>query len=227
MWLQFFVSAVLVAMGIQAADRLPGRNRGRMKTGSRSAAGGRRLHQTTLSLGDQNQTTFTTEQKQNFSGRSRKDQPLIYQQRDPSYSSQHYSSADHSNISAKSSYTSTHSRDVHNPKDMTPSSVLRSLRSRNWTRNREGLAVKEITNPPESTVYISSYHTQYCGPANCPASSLQTGASGQPTRWHQHNILTGEDRGPARPETARRLSGDRLLWATRRLETDCPSLHLY
>ncbi|XP_022529897.1 uncharacterized protein LOC111193423 isoform X4 [Astyanax mexicanus] len=170
MWLQFFVSAVLVAMGIQAADRLPGRNRGRMKTG-RSAAGGRRLHQTTLSLGDQNQTTFTTEQKQ--------------------------------------------------------SSVLRSLRSRNWTRNREGLAVKEITNPPESTVYISSYHTQYCGPANCPASSLQTGASGQPTRWHQHNILTGGDRGPARPETARRLSGDRLLWATRRLETDCPSLHLY
>ncbi|KAL7850168.1 hypothetical protein SRHO_G00195170 [Serrasalmus rhombeus] len=182
----------------------------------RKPVGGRSLHQSTISFGDQTKTSYSTTHTESFSGRSCDGQPLIFQQKSAG-------SVDLSTPTG-SSYGSTHSRDVHSPKDVMPQSVLRDVRTRNRIHNWEGLIMKEITNPLEATPYRSSYHTEHCSPA---ASAQPTGAAGQAALWHQHNILTGEDGGPVGPGNPRRQSRERLLWAARCRETDRLSLCLY
>ncbi|KAB5553571.1 hypothetical protein PHYPO_G00040140 [Pangasianodon hypophthalmus] len=184
---------------------------------------GRPLHQTTFCLGDQT-PCYSTTHAESFCGRRDDGQLLAFFPREPSYPSQHHSDLDLRNISEGSSFSSTHSRDVHGPKDVTAHDVLRSLRTRNWTRNRESLAMKEVTNPPEDTPYRSSYRSDHCGAATSGQSEQ---ACGRPTRWHRHDILTGAERSPAGPGEPKKKSIERQICAVRRWESDCTSMRLY
>ncbi|KAG7334613.1 hypothetical protein KOW79_001209 [Hemibagrus wyckioides] len=78
---------------------------------------GRPLHQTTLCLGDQT-PCYSTTHTQSFCGRRDDGQPLVFLLRDPCYPSQHRRALDLRNV--LDSVSSTHSRDVHSPKDITP-----------------------------------------------------------------------------------------------------------
>ncbi|KAF5894989.1 uncharacterized protein DAT39_015315, partial [Clarias magur] len=147
---------------------------------------GRLLHQTTFSLGDQTPCYSTTHAK-SFSGRRYDGQPLIFHLSDPPYPSQHRHGLELRNFSEGPSFSSTHYKDVHSPKEVTPHNVLRSLRNRNWTRNRDGLEMKQVTNPPEDTLYRSSYSLDHCGDE---LSGRFEHASGRPTLRHRHDILT-------------------------------------
>ncbi|KAF4093217.1 hypothetical protein AMELA_G00029780 [Ameiurus melas] len=187
---------------------------------------GRRMHQTTFSLGDQT-PRYSTTHTESFSCRRDDGRPLVFHLTDPSYPSQHRSGLVLKNISKGPSFSSTHSRDVHSPKDITPHDLLRSLRARNWTRNREGLAMKEVTNPPEDTSYRSSYGSDHCDAAAAAASGQSERASGRPTRWHRHDILTGEERPPAGPREPKKKCVEGQISAARRWENDCTSLRLY
>ncbi|XP_058272696.1 uncharacterized protein LOC131369842 [Hemibagrus wyckioides] len=182
---------------------------------------GRPLHQTTLCLGDQT-PCYSTTHTQSFCGRRDDGQPLVFLLRDPCYPSQHRRALDLRNV--LDSVSSTHSRDVHSPKDITPHDVLRSLRDRNWTRNHEGLDMKEVTNPPGDTAYRSSYRSDHCA---TETSARCQQASGRPTDWHRHNVLTGEERAPAGPGEPRRKCVEREMCASHRWEGDCTSLRLY
>ncbi|XP_060748510.1 uncharacterized protein LOC132861140 [Tachysurus vachellii] len=185
----------------------------------------RPMHQTTLCLGDQT-PCYSTTHSQSFCGRRDDGQPLVFLLRDPCYPSQHHCSLHLRNISEGiSSFSSTHSRDVHSLKDVTPPDVLRSLRTRNWTRNCEGLAMKEVTTPPEETVYSSLYRSDYCA-AETSARCQQ--ASGRPSDWHRHNILTGEESAPAGPpREPKRNRVEMEIFPARRWDSDCTSLRLY
>ncbi|TSQ24009.1 hypothetical protein Baya_11576 [Bagarius yarrelli] len=149
-------------------------------------------------------------------------QPLVFFLRDPCYPSQHHCRLDLGNDSRDVSFSSTHSRDVHSPKAVTPHYVLRGLRTRNWTRNREGLAMKEVTNPPEDTAYRSSYRSEHCA-----AETRSEQMSGRPTHWHQHDIITGKKKAPGVPEDPRRKRLESEICAARPWKSDCTSLRLY
>ncbi|XP_062388667.1 uncharacterized protein LOC134077214 isoform X1 [Sardina pilchardus] len=182
----------------------------------------RPMHETTLTLKDSADTNYTTVMAESYSGRDTRGQPLIFSFRDPQFPSQHDRKLDLSNTIA--TYTATHSRDVHSPKDIIPHNVLYNSRMRNWTRSHEGLAMKEVTNPTGSTLFRSSYHDNHQN----PSSSIGHGVTsmGRPTAWHSHDILTGEDKrpaGPGKPKTTR----DDSLRAQRRWETDSSALRLY
>ncbi|XP_062875160.1 uncharacterized protein LOC134336347 isoform X2 [Trichomycterus rosablanca] len=181
------------------------------------------MHRTTFSLGDHT-TTYSTIHTESFSGRSRDGQPLVFLLRDPKYPSQHYYSLDLSNVPKGPSYTLTHSREVHDHKEVTPHDVLQRLRTRNWMHNCEGLAVKEVANPPEDTPYRSFYHSDHCIQS---ASTRPANASGQPTHWHHHDIITGEEKAPAGPGKPGKVSLEKRIWPVRRWETDCTGLRLY
>ncbi|XP_041941758.1 uncharacterized protein LOC121705076 isoform X2 [Alosa sapidissima] len=188
----------------------------------------RPMHESTLTLTDSTDTNYTTVMAESYSGRDSRGQPLIFFLRDPPFPSQHDSKLDLSN--ALTTYTATHSRNVHSPKDIIPypstiqHNVLHSSRNRNWTRSHEGLAMKEVTNPTGSTLFRSSYRDSHQN----PSLSIGHGVSpmGHPISWHSHDILTGEDKrpaGPGKPKTAR----DDSLQAQRHWETDSSTLRLY
>ncbi|XP_029599278.1 uncharacterized protein LOC115181501 [Salmo trutta] len=202
----------------------PAGQRGPGKPQSSGPRQGRLMHQSTLSLGDPqgSGTNYTTTHTQSYCGREADGQPLVFFPRDPAYPSQHTSQLDLSHTS--SSQSQTHSRDIHNPKAIIPFNVLHRLGQSNWSRNRDGVAMREVTNPKEPTPYWTTYRSEHRGPSPSPSPHHPTG---RPTLWHQHDILTGEARSPAGPGNARRQSGERVLWATRRWGTDCCSLRLY
>ncbi|KAJ7992060.1 hypothetical protein DPEC_G00274650 [Dallia pectoralis] len=184
--------------------------------------GGRRMHQSTLTLGDPQACGrgYTTTHTESYSGRAADGQPLVFFLRDPAYPSQHVTQRHLSDRSTNQ--TQTHSREVHGPKDVIPFNVLHRLGQNNLSRNREGVAMRKVTNPNEPTLYWTTYCSEHRGSRPAPSSS-----NGRPTNWHQHNILTGEARSPAGPGKARRPSLERVLWATRRRETECCALRLY
>ncbi|KAF7697706.1 hypothetical protein HF521_004216 [Silurus meridionalis] len=184
---------------------------------------GRPLHQTTFSLGDQ-KPSYSTTHIESFCGRSKDAQPLVFYLRDPSYPSQHQCKLDLRNISKGSTLSSTHSRDIHCPKDITPPDILRALRDRNRALNRQSQAMKEVTNPPGGATYRSSYRSDHCA----AETSLQDQqASGQATCWHRHDILTGEERPPAGPRELKKKHVVSKMGASRRREDDCTALRLY
>ncbi|XP_010902680.2 uncharacterized protein LOC105030484 [Esox lucius] len=184
--------------------------------------GGRRMHRSTLTLGDPQACgrSYTTTHTQSYCGRTADGHPLVFFPRDPAYPSQQTTQI---NLSDRpTNQLQTHSRDVHGLKDIIPFNVLHRLGQNNLSRNRQGVAMKEVTNPNEPTPYWTTYRSEHRGPGPTPSSS-----NGRPTMWHQHDILTGEARTPAGPGKARRQSLDRVLWATRRWETGCCALRLY
>ncbi|XP_028842312.1 uncharacterized protein LOC114794128 [Denticeps clupeoides] len=183
----------------------------------------RPMHQTTFTLGDQAINTYSTTQAESYSGMDAQGKPLIFFYRDAPYPSQHYGNLDiTSNTGAIQ--TQTHSRHVYTPKTITEHHVLHSHQARNRTRNCEGETMKEVTNPPETTPYITTYCSEHSVPKG---GSDSTPPTGKPTLWHRHDILTGQDRGPVNQGRGRRASRDKVLWADRRWETDSGSLRLY
>ncbi|XP_042360274.1 uncharacterized protein LOC121956205 [Plectropomus leopardus] len=181
----------------------------------------RHLHESTLNLGDM-APCYTTTHKQNYSGRSADGRPLIFYLRDPSFPSQHQSQLDLSNdTSPLQCPLQSHTRDVHRPMHTAPRA---NPKLENWTRYRSGQDVREITNPQDPSEYWTTYKTEHKLQVTDGSPKL---AGGRPTQWHQHNILTGEQKqteGPGRPI---RRSRDELLRAARRWETDCCALRLY
>ncbi|KAF1379971.1 hypothetical protein PFLUV_G00181620 [Perca fluviatilis] len=190
--------------------------RGKVKN-SRS----RHLHQSTLNLGD-TAPCYTTTHNQSYSGRSADGRPLIFHLRDPSFPSQHRTQLDLSNISTPLQCPlQSHTNDVHRPKHITPRT---DPKVENWARYCSGQAVREITNPQDPSDFRTTYKAGYTPPVIDSSPQL---AGGRPTQWHQHNILTGEQRQTNGPGEPRRRSRDKLLWAARRWETDCSALRLY
>ncbi|XP_078126697.1 uncharacterized protein LOC144530816 isoform X2 [Sander vitreus] len=181
----------------------------------------RHLHQSTLNLGD-TAPSYTTTHNQSYSGRSADGRPLIFHLRDPSFPSQHRTQLDLSNISTPLQCPlQSHTKDVHRPKHITPRT---DPKVENWARYRSGQAVREITNPQAPSHFWTTYKAGYTPPVTDSSPQL---AGGRPTQWHQHNILTGEQRQTNGPGEPRRRSRDKLLWAARRWETDCSALRLY
>ncbi|XP_023996180.1 uncharacterized protein [Salvelinus sp. IW2-2015] len=129
----------------------PAGQRGPGKPQSSGPRRGRLMHQSTLSLGDPqgSGTSYTTTHTQSYCGREADGQPLVFFPRDPAYPSQHTSQLDLSHTST--SQSQTHSRDIHNHKDIIPFNVLHRLGQSNWSRNRDGVAMREVTirrSPP-------------------------------------------------------------------------------
>ncbi|XP_031677644.1 uncharacterized protein LOC109883947 isoform X2 [Oncorhynchus kisutch] len=162
--------------------------RGPGKPQSSGPRHGRLMHQSTLSLGDPqgSGTSYTTTHTQSYCGREADGQPLVFFPQDPAYPSQHTSQLNLSHTST--SQSQTHSRDIHNPKDIIPFNVLHRLGQSNWSRNREGVAMREVTNPKEPTPYWTTYRSEHRSPSPFPSPHDPTG---RPTLWHQHDILTG------------------------------------
>ncbi|XP_063077609.1 uncharacterized protein LOC134467682 [Engraulis encrasicolus] len=169
------------------------------------------------------ETNYTTVTAEAFSGRGRRGETLVFFPRDAEFPSQHSSSLDLSN--SPIAYMATHSRDVHSPKDITPHTVLRSYGLRNLTHNHQGSAMKEVTNPPGSTVYHSSSHDSHQGAYRSDSLSITT--MGHPTTWHSHNILTGEEVRPAGPGKPQRAGRIEALCPQPRWEKDCTAFRLY
>ncbi|CAM4373317.1 unnamed protein product [Leuciscus chuanchicus] len=182
----------------------------------------RPMHQSTLTLGDQTKSIYSTTHSESFSGRGRDGQELVFLPRDSRYPSQHNRS-DLSNM-PRVTQAQTHSRDLHGPKDIVPHHVLHRVGVQNRAQNRDGFVMKEVTNPTEATLYQTTYQTVHCS----TSSRYQTNeSSGQPVSWHMHNIITGEEKAAAGPGRPRRQSGESILWAARRWETQCDSFRLY
>ncbi|KAG1967937.1 uncharacterized protein LOC120489875 isoform X2 [Pimephales promelas] len=181
----------------------------------------RPMHQSTLTLGDQNKSIYSTTHAESFSGRGHNGQELVFLPRDSRYPSQHNRS-DLSNMGV--TQAQTHSRDIHGPKNIIPHHVLHRVGVQNRAQNRDGFVMKEVTNPTEATLYQTTYQTVHCS----TSSRHQTNeSSGQHVSWHRHNIITGEEKAAARPVRPRRQSGESILWAARRWETHHNSLRLY
>ncbi|XP_026180194.1 uncharacterized protein LOC113140539 [Mastacembelus armatus] len=198
----------------------------------------RHLHQSTLNLGD-TAPCYTTIHSQSYSGRSTDGRPLIFHLRDPSFPSQHHTCLDLSNSLTPLQFPLlSHTKEVHSPKHITPRV---DLKVENWTRYHSGQTVRELTNPQNPSEYWTTYKTNHTPPGT---GSLPQLASGTPTQWHQHDILTGsiysaelytsrnkkkfgEKKQAAGPGKPRRQSRDKLLWATRRWEMDYSALRLY
>ncbi|XP_047428262.1 uncharacterized protein LOC124998111 [Mugil cephalus] len=179
----------------------------------------RHLHKSTLSFGDA-PSIYTTTHTQSFSGRSADGRPLIFQLREPSFPSQHQSQLDLGyNITQLQSVLLSHSKEVHGPKHVT---LRTDPRLENWARYRSRQTAREITNPQDSSETSTTYKTEHTVPVT-DTSPQQ--ASGKPTRWHQHNILTGEQKQTAGKPSRR--SRNKALWASRSRETDCCALRLY
>ncbi|KAA0705719.1 hypothetical protein E1301_Tti004481 [Triplophysa tibetana] len=185
--------------------------------------GKRPMHRSTLILGDHTKSYYSTTHAECYSGRGRDGHPLVFLSRDSLYPSQRTGKLDMTS-NMTTTPVKTHSRDVHGPKDIVPHHVLHSTGEQNKTRNRGGLEMKDITHPNEFTQYQTTYHNEHC---NTTPSRLTYESSGQPIYWHSHNILTGEERTPAGPGRLRRESGDMVLWATRRWDTQHDSFRLY
>ncbi|KAK9977669.1 hypothetical protein ABG768_019470 [Culter alburnus] len=182
----------------------------------------RSMHQSTLTLGDQTKSIYSTTHAESFSGRRRDGQALVFLPQDPCYPSQHNRKPDLSNIHV--TQAQTHSRDVHGPKDIIPHHVLHRVGVQNRAQNRDGFVMKEVTNPTEATTYQTTYRTVHCS----TSSRYQTNeSSGQPVSWHRHNIITGEEKTSAGTVQPRRQSGESVLWAARRSETHYDSFRLY
>ncbi|KAM8723748.1 uncharacterized protein AB9X84_003642 isoform 1-T2 [Acanthopagrus schlegelii] len=177
----------------------------------------RHLHQSTVDFGDM-APCYTTTHNQSYCGRSSDGRPLIFHLRDPSFPSQHRTRPDRR---TNPDPPPSHSREVTEPKHTT---ARTDPKKENWARYCSGQAVREITNPQGPSEYRTTHRTEHTLPV--PDGSPQL-AGGRPTQWHQHNILTGEQRQTAGPGNPSRRSRDRLLWAARRWETDCCSLRLY
>ncbi|XP_062337625.1 uncharacterized protein LOC134036628 isoform X2 [Osmerus eperlanus] len=211
-----------VGRASSASDEGRGPSQAGGQPGAAGPRHGRLMHQTTLSLGDQTSgTCYTTTHSQSYSGRSANGQVLLFFPRDPSCASQHSAQLDLSNTPS-TSRPQTHSRSAHGPKDVVPSDVLHGLGRRNRSRNREGAAMMAVTNPREPTCYWTTYRSEHmCEDPPRPSQRRM----GRPTQWHQHDIVTGEARGQGVPVKTRR-SGDRVLWAARRWETDCCAYRL-
>ncbi|XP_055049988.2 uncharacterized protein [Misgurnus anguillicaudatus] len=184
--------------------------------------GKRPMHRSTLILGDQTESVYSTTHAESFSRRGHDGQALVFPFRDPLSPSQHNGKLDLSNVQVTAGQT--HSRDVHGPKDIVPHYVLHSAGEQNKTRNYGGRVMKEVTNPNEVTPYQTTYHTEHC---NTSTRYLTDESSGHPVLWHKHNIITGEEKTPFGPGQSRRQSGERGLWAARRWETQCDSFRLY
>ncbi|KAL2100608.1 hypothetical protein ACEWY4_002369 [Coilia grayii] len=185
--------------------------------------GNRSMHESTLTMTDSAETNYTTVMAESYCGRDPGGQPLIFFHRDAEFPSQHISTLDLSNTSI--TYTPTHSRDVHSPKDVIPHNVLRSYGLRNFTHNHQGLAMKEVTNPPGLTLYQSSYHDSHQRTSASISHCIPP--TGRPTPWHSHNILTGEEVRSADPGKARKTARNKPLCAQQPWETDCTALRLY
>ncbi|XP_056609112.1 uncharacterized protein LOC130426388 isoform X2 [Triplophysa dalaica] len=194
--------------------------------------GKRPMHRSTLILGDQTKSYYSTTHEECFSGRGRDGQPLVFLPPDSLYPSQHTGKLEMiSNMTTTPA--TTHSRDVHGPKDIVPHHVLHSTGEQNKTRNRGGLEMKDITHPNEITQYQTTYNNEHC---DTSPRHLTNESSGRPIYWHSHNIITGpmllfwttgEERTPAGPGRLRRESGDMVLWETRRWDTQHDSFRLY
>ncbi|XP_067472305.1 uncharacterized protein [Thunnus thynnus] len=181
----------------------------------------RHLHQSTLNLGD-TAPCYTTTHTQSYCGRSADGRPLIFHLRDPSFPSQHQTQLDLSDdITVLRGPLQSHSADVHTPKHITPRA---DMKVENWARYCSGQAVREITNPPDPSEYETTYMTEHRLPVS-DGSPHQP--CGRPTQWHQHDILTGEQKQQTGPVKPSRRSRDKLLWVARRRETDCSALRLY
>ncbi|XP_075999062.1 uncharacterized protein LOC142992482 [Genypterus blacodes] len=182
----------------------------------------RPLHQSTLTLGDMTSAPcYTTTHAQSYCGRAADGRPLIFHLPDPCLPSQHLNRLDVGD-KATPCLLQSHTREVHGLKHTTPRV---NMTLENWARYQSGRDVREITNPRDPTLYSTTYRAEHHrlpdtdGPPHW--------ASGKPTQWHRHNILTGEERQPAGPGKPSRRSGDKQLWAARRWETDCCALRLY
>ncbi|XP_026064090.1 uncharacterized protein LOC113047054 [Carassius auratus] len=187
------------------------------------ARGKRPMHQSTLTLGDQTKDIYSTTQAEYFSGRGLDGQALVLLPRDPCHSSQYDGKLELSHIPV-SRGGQTHSRDVHGPRDIIPHYILHRVGLQNRTQNREGVVMKEVTNPAEATLYQTTYQTVHC----TTSKRYQTNeACGQPVPWHRHNIITGEEKAAAGPGPVRRQSGESILWEARRWEMNRDSFHLY
>ncbi|XP_034567997.1 uncharacterized protein LOC117832822 [Notolabrus celidotus] len=181
----------------------------------------RHLHESTINFGDA-ASSYTTTQHQSYCGRSVDGRPLTFHLRDPSFPSQHHTRLDLSISSQPQCRLQTHTQEVHGLKHIPARTNHMAI---NWARQCSGEAVREITNPQQGQCeYQSTYRTEHTLPET-DSSSHQ--ASGTPTQWHQHNILTGEVRQPAGPRKSCRRSRDKQLWAERRWETDFSALRLY
>ncbi|XP_018524116.1 uncharacterized protein LOC108878183 [Lates calcarifer] len=180
----------------------------------------RHLHQSTLTLGD-TAPCYTTTHTQSYSGLSADGRPLIFHLRDPGFPSQHHNCLDLSNVTALQCPQLSHTKDVHRPQHITPRT---DPTAENWARYRSGQAVREITNPQDPSEYWTTYRLEHTPPVTDGSTQL---AGGRPTQWHQHNILTGEQKQTAGPEKPSRQIRDEPLWAARRWETDCSALRLY
>ncbi|KAL4659046.1 hypothetical protein GN956_G3419 [Arapaima gigas] len=183
----------------------------------------RPMHQSTLSLGcPSSHSCYITTHARSYSRRGEDGRPRRFFYRDAPFPSQHLSSLELSHMAPV--HVESHTRDVHGPKDVIPPHILHELGLRNRKQNQLGLVMKEVANPPKPTTYQTTYRTDHGDPSHGTSCARSTGL---PTRWHCHDILTGEERRPAGPGEPRRRSGDHVLWATRRWETDCCALRLY
>ncbi|XP_051244637.1 uncharacterized protein LOC127356685 [Dicentrarchus labrax] len=181
----------------------------------------RHLHQSTLNLGD-TAPSYSTTHNQSYSGRSADGRPLLFHLRDPSFPSQHRTRLDLStDTTALPCALQSHTTEVHSAKHITP---RMDPKVENWARYRSGRAVREVTNPQDPSEYWTTYQTELRVPVSDRSPPL---AGGRPTQWHQHNILTGEQRPMVGPGKPSRRSRDKLLWAARRWETDYSALRLY
>ncbi|XP_035471853.1 uncharacterized protein LOC118289169 isoform X1 [Scophthalmus maximus] len=186
--------------------------------------GVRRLHQTTLSLGD-TEACYTTTHTESFSGRSSDGRPLTFHLRDASFPSQHHTrdtGSSSSVITPLAPPPVSHTTDVHGPKHVTPRA---NTRTHNWARYCSGRAVRDITNPQEPSQHRTTYTHVHA--LLVDDGSTQRPVGGTATQWHRHNILTGEQNPASAPSRSNRLCRDELLWAARPWETDCTALRLH
>nr|XP_015215670.1 PREDICTED: uncharacterized protein LOC107079020 [Lepisosteus oculatus] len=188
-----------------------------------SYRGGRPMHRSTLQLGGRlSDTSYVTTHAHYYSGRDGHGH-LSAVPRAAQYPSQHHGTLDLSHSALER--CQSHSRDAFGPKETTPHYVLHENGVRNRSHSQNGLGMSEVTNPPATRRdYSTTYRTAHCRAAPQPVSARSTGL---PTHWHNYNIITGEEQLPAVPGHRRRRAGDRVLWESRRWESDCCSLRLY
>ncbi|XP_018612653.1 uncharacterized protein LOC108937309 [Scleropages formosus] len=185
--------------------------------------GARPMHQSTLTLGCPSaHPCYATTHARSYSRRGEDGRPLCFYYRDAPFPSQHLSSLKLSHMVPVDA--ESHTRDIHGPKDIVPHHVLHELGLRNRKRNQLGQVMREVANPSEPTLYQTTYRSNH---SHLSHTATRDHSTGLPTRWHCHDILTGEERRPAGPGEPRRRSRDHMLWAARRWETDCCALRLY
>ncbi|XP_040927689.1 uncharacterized protein LOC114859845 isoform X2 [Betta splendens] len=171
----------------------------------------RLLHESTLNLGD-TVICYNTTHNQSYSGRSADGRPLDFHLKDPSFPSQHLSHVD----------LSDNSTPLQCPL-LSHTQERSSLNTKEWMQRHSGQAVRELTNPQGVSEYWTTYNTEHTP----PVTNVLPRLAGKPIQWHQHDILTGEQRQTVALRKPRRQAGDKLLWAARRWETDCTALRLY